>query len=95
MLDAVKELEELSPEEYLWAVCKDPAYFVQYQKEAAAVLRMKGMILIVWKPKYIEYPSIVKFPEFSNKKRKSATRQSAVSRCLSRQGLPPPKKPTK
>lgn len=65
----MKDLEELSPEEYLWAVCCNPAYFVQYQIKSAAVIKVRNMVLIVWRPKYIEYPTMIKFPELKDKKR--------------------------
>ena len=62
-------MEELSPDGFLWAVCNNPAYFVQYQVKAAAIIKVGTTILIIWKPKYIEYPSMVAFPEVKDKKR--------------------------
>ena len=59
----MKEIEELSPDEYLWAVGSNTAYFVQYQVKSAAIIKVKNMVLIVWIPKHIEYPSLIKFPE--------------------------------
>jgi hypothetical protein len=66
----VKDLEEVTSSEYIWAVCRNPAYFVQYQVKSAALIKVRNVVLIVWKPKYIEYPSMVKFPELKDKKRK-------------------------
>lgn len=54
----------------MWAVGKNPAYFVQYQVKSAAVLKLRNLVLLVWKPKYIEYPSMVQLPELKEKKRK-------------------------
>jgi len=51
-------------------VGKSPAYFVQYQIKSAAVFKLKNLVLLVWKPKYIEYPSMVQLPELKDKKRK-------------------------
>lgn len=59
----------MSSTDFLWAVGRSPAYFVQHQVKAAAVLKIKDTVLVVWKPKYIEYPSIVKFPELKDKTR--------------------------
>ena len=59
----------LSPKQFLWAVGSNPAYFVQYQVKSAAILKQRGCVLIVWKPKYIEYPSMIVFPELGEKKR--------------------------
>jgi len=56
----------------MWAIGSNPAYFVQYQISSAAILQVKNHILIVWKPKYIEYPSMIKFPSLIEKKRKTA-----------------------
>ena len=69
----VKEIEEVSQPAYMWVIGERPAYFVQYQLKSAAVLQLKQMILIVWKPKYIEYPSMFKFPELKDKKRTKET----------------------
>jgi hypothetical protein len=59
----VADIEEVSPPGFLWAISRNPAYFVQYQLKSAALLKIKNKVLIVWRPKYIEYPSYVKFPE--------------------------------
>ena len=42
---------------------------MQYQVKAAAIIKVGTTILIIWKPKYIEYPSMVAFPEVNDKKR--------------------------
>jgi hypothetical protein len=62
----------------MWAIGTSPAYFVQYQIDSAAILQVKDHVLIVWKPKYIEYPSMVKFPDMVDKKRKQHSIQSTT-----------------
>lgn len=74
----MQEIQELSPPQYLWAIGSSPAYFVQYQVNSAAILKILGHILIVWKPKFIEYPTIVQFPELKDKKRTTDNTQSIV-----------------
>jgi hypothetical protein len=61
----------MSPKQYLWAIATNPAYFVQYQVNSAAIFKVKNHALIVWKPKYIEYPTMIVFPEIADKKRKA------------------------
>lgn len=43
---------------------------MQYQVKSAAVIKIRNYVLLVWKPKYIEYPSMVQLPELKEKKRK-------------------------
>lgn len=73
MSDAAEELDEVTPRQYLWAIGTNPAYFVQYQVKSAAIFRVKDHILIGWKPKFIEYPSMIVFPEVKDKLSKRFT----------------------
>jgi hypothetical protein len=47
----------------MWLIGDEPAYHLQYQKESVAILKIEELAVIVWKPKFLEYPSIVKFPD--------------------------------
>lgn len=75
---SAEELEEVSPKQFLWAIGSNPAYFVQYQVKSAAIFKVKEHGIIAWKPKYIEYPSMVVFPEIGDKKSTSLVMQSTV-----------------
>lgn len=55
----------------MWMVGESPAYFVQYQIDSYAILRAYGRVVLVWKPKFIEYPSVVKLEDFGNNPKKS------------------------
>ena len=70
-----KELETLGEEElggkYVWMVGENPAYFVQYQIDSYAILRAYDKVVLAWKPKYIEYPSVVKLEDFGPAPKKS------------------------
>lgn len=70
----------MTPKQYLWAIGTNPAYFVQYQVKSAAIFRVKEHILIGWKPKYIEYPAMIVFPEIKDKTRNNAIKQWAAWR---------------
>ena len=48
----------------MWMVGEIPAYFVQYQVDSYAIMRGYEKVILVWKPKYIEYPSVVKLEDF-------------------------------
>ena len=53
-------------------VGESPAYFVQYQVDSYAIMRGYERIILVWKPKYIEYPSAVKLEDFGPNPKKSS-----------------------
>jgi hypothetical protein len=38
----------------------NPAYFIQYQIDSYAIFKGYNKVVIVWKPKYLEYPTLVK-----------------------------------
>lgn len=65
----------MTPKQYLWAIGTNPAYFVQYQVKSAAIFRVKEHILIGWKPKFIEYPTMIVFPEIKDKTRNYTIKQ--------------------
>lgn len=54
-------------DKYIWLVGRNPAYFIQYQVDSYAIIKAYGRVLLVWKPKYIEYPAIVKLADFGEK----------------------------
>lgn len=54
----------------MWMVGEIPAYFVQYQVDSYAIMRGYEKVILVWKPKYIEYPSVVKLEDFQKKNKK-------------------------
>lgn len=68
VINICKQLEVLCEEEfgdkYVWMVGYNPAYFVQYQIDSYAIMRGYDKVMLVWKPKYIEYPSVVKLEDF-------------------------------
>lgn len=70
-----RELATLSEEElgdkYVWLVGSNPAYFIQYQVDSYAIFRGHGKVILVWKPKYIEYPAVVKLEDFGENPKKS------------------------
>lgn len=47
-------------------VGSNPAYFIQYQVDSYAIMRGHNKAVLVWKPKYIEYPSVVKLEDFGD-----------------------------
>ena len=63
-----KELESLTQEEvgdkYVWMLSTNPAYFIQYQIDSYAIVKGFGRVILVWKPKFIEYPAVVRLEEF-------------------------------
>ena len=42
----------------------NPSYFIQYQVDSYAIMKIYEKCVIVWKPKYIEYPSIYQLSTF-------------------------------
>lgn len=48
----------------MWLVGSNPSYFVQYQIDSYSIFKSHDKVVIVWKPKYLEYPAIVKMTEF-------------------------------
>lgn len=44
----------------------NPTYFIQYQTDSYAIIKGYGKVILVWKPKYLEYPSIIKLSEFGS-----------------------------
>lgn len=49
---------------YVWMVGINPTYFIQYQVDSYAILKIYDKSVIVWKPKYLEYPSITPLSQF-------------------------------
>ena len=64
----VSLLTDEAADDYLWVVCDNPAYFIQYQIDSVAIIKVNHFIVIVWKPKYIEYPQMIKFPDLKENK---------------------------
>lgn len=42
----------------------NPTYFIQYQIDSYAIIKGYGKVILVWKPKYLEYPSLIKLSQF-------------------------------
>ena len=59
-------------------VGENPAYFVQYQVDSYAILRGYQKVVLAWKPKYIEYPSVVKLEDFGPTPKKSTLWHNTV-----------------
>lgn len=55
---------DLTKEKMVWIIGQDPAYFVQSKKDSAAIFRIEGTTIIVYEPKYLEYPQIAHIPIF-------------------------------
>lgn len=48
----------------LWIIGQDPVYFVQTKKDSSAIFRIEGVSVIVYAPKFLEYPQIAQIPVF-------------------------------
>ena len=48
----------------VWIIGQDPAYFVQAKKESSAIFRIENVSIIVYSPKFLEYPQIAHIPIF-------------------------------
>ena len=51
---------------YVWLVGINPSYFIQYQVDSYAIFKGHSKVVLVWKPKYLEYPSLIKLSEFGD-----------------------------
>lgn len=41
-----------------------PTYFLQYQIDSYAIFKAYEKIILVWKPKYLEYPALIPLTNF-------------------------------
>lgn len=48
----------------MWVVAVEPAYFLQYKKNASALFVIDEVTVIVYAPKHLEYPQLVDLPKF-------------------------------
>lgn len=65
----------------MWVVSIEPAYFLQYdppllreKKQSSAILVVDGVTIIVYRPKFLEYPQIVDIPALSEEPSRCAGR---------------------
>lgn len=47
-------------------VGENPSYFIQYQIDSYAMFKGYNKVILVWKPKYLEYPSLVRLTDFGH-----------------------------
>lgn len=63
-----EQLNEITEEQlggkYVWMIGENPAYFVQHQVDSYAMMKGRDRVVLVWKPKYIEFPNVVKPIDF-------------------------------
>jgi hypothetical protein len=73
--DICKELELITENEwsgrYAWIIASNPTYFIQYQIDSYAIIKGYNKVILVWKPKYLEYPSIFQLTNFGEQPKQS------------------------